>query len=377
MTHSLNNKITLEFFRTCPLKHYFCHNKNCLIMPKSKNAEYRFLILDRCFSNHRIKYTYEDLLRIVNEKLYENDAEGISSRQLRDDLRTIREILHSKNAEVELEVKILEGKKCYYQYSDPDFSIYNNELSPSEIQNLRSTIEMLRKYRGLPTNGWLEEVVSNLEVKFGLKGKAENLVSFSQNENYEGLKYLSDIIDATINHQPLKIDYITANGDQYKHLFHPYYVKQYNGRWFVFGLDEKEDRIKNLALDRIQKFSELKSVFRKNETIDFNSYFDKVVGVTMPDESNSEEEIRLKFSPRRFKYVTSKPLHKSQTIISEEECIVSLRLYYTKELEQQLFSYGPDVEVLSPQWIRESFSNKIAECMKKYFSMQNDCIEGV
>jgi predicted DNA-binding transcriptional regulator YafY len=97
----------------------------------------------------------------------------------------------------------------------------------------------------------------------------------------------------------------------------------------------------------------------------------------MPDESNSEEEIRLKFSPRRFKYVTSKPLHKLQTIISEEECVVSLRLYYTKELEQQLFSYGPDVEVLSPQWIRESFSNKIAECMKKYFSVQNDCIEGV
>lgn len=32
-------------------------------------------------------------------------------------------------------------------------------------------------------------------------------------------------------------------------------------------------------------------------------------------------------------------------------------------------------EVLSPTWFREAFSKKIAECMKKYFSMQNLCID--
>lgn len=50
-------------------------------------------------------------------------------------------------------------------------------------------------------------------------------------------------------------------------------------------------------------------------------------------------------------------------------------LYHTLELEQQIFSFGPDVEVLSPAWFREVFAKKIADCMKKYFSMQNFCIE--
>lgn len=337
-------------------------------MPKSKNAEYRFLILDRCFSNFNRKYTIDDLLEKVNDKLC--DANGCKSRimerQLRADLNAIRKMLPD---DVYLNAIPYEGKKCYYRYSTPGFSIYKNELSVSEVENLRSTIEMLGKYRGLPSNSWLEEVISNLELRFGVKGDAENLISFGQNEQLKGIGFLSGVIDATINHQTLEIDYVTANGNYHKHILHPYFVKQYNNRWFLFGLDEKESRIKNLALDRIQGLTKSNHVFRKNMTVDFNSIFDNVVGVTVPSGPGAVlEEFRLRFSPGRFRYVLSKPIHKSQSVESEEECIVSLRLYHTKELEQQVFSFGPDVEVLSPQWFREEIARKIADCLKKYTS---------
>ncbi len=345
-------------------------------MPKTKNAEYRFLVLDRCFSDFHHKYTFEDLLEKVNDRLY--DANGsksmIMERQLRGDLNAIRKMLPDG---VYLEAVPYEGKKFYYRYSEADYSIYKNELSVLEVQNLRSTIEMLSKYRGLPSNGWLEEVISNLEVRFGVKGNVDNLVSFGQNEQLKGIEYLSEIIDATINHQPMEVEYTSANGNYHKHIFHPYFVKQYNGRWYIFGLDEKEERIKNLAFDRIQSITDSNHVFRKNETIDFNSYFDNVVGVTIPYEPDAQLiEIQLRFSPKRFKYVTSKPIHKSQTVINEEDCIISLNLYHTLELEQQIFSFGPDVEVLAPAWFREEFSKKIADCMKKYISVQNFCTDG-
>ena len=344
-------------------------------MPKSKNAEFRFQVLDRCFSDFRHRYTVDDLLEKVNEQLY--DVNGRSSmikmRQLRSDLNAIRKMLPE---DVYLDAIPYEGKQCYYRYSESDFSIYKNELSVTEVQNLRSTIEMLSKYRGLPSNGWLEEVISNLEIRFGVKGNAENLVSFGQNEQLKGIEYLSEIIDATINHQPLEIDYISANGNYHKHILHPYFVKQYNGRWYLFGLDDNEERIKNLAFDRIQHIVNSNHVFRKNESINFNTYFDNVVGVTVPYATETELiDIKLRFSPSRFKYVTSKPIHKSQVVISEDECTISLKLYKTLELEQQLFSFGPDVEVLYPAWFRDEFANKIAECMKKYFPVQNNCID--
>ena len=125
----------------------------------------------------------------------------------------------------------------------------------------------------------------------------------------------------------------------------------------------------------MQNITMSKHAFRKNEFIDFNSYFDNVVGVTVPYEAKLEEVI-LRFTPQRFRYVTSKPIHKSQKIVSEKDCIISLTLYHTLELEQQIFSFGPDVEVLSPMWFREEFSRKINDCMKKYLSMQNLCTEG-
>lgn len=195
-------------------------------MPRSKNAEHRFLILDRCFSDFHRKYSIDDLLEEVNEKLY--DANGYQStikvRQLRNDINAIETMLPSG---IYIDAIPFEGKKCYYRYSEPDFSIYKNELSVAEVQNLRSTIEMLGKYRGLPSNGWLEEVISNLEVRFGVKANAENLISFGQNQQMKGIEFLSDLIDCTINHQPLEVDYTSANGNNHKHIFHPYYIKQY------------------------------------------------------------------------------------------------------------------------------------------------------
>ena len=344
-------------------------------MPKNKNAEYRFLILDRCFSDYLHKYTIEDLLEIVNEKLYDfsGSMSMIMERQLRSDISSIRKMLPDG---VYLEALPYDGKKCFYRYSEPDFSIYRNELSVAEVQNLRSTIEMLSKYRGLPSNGWLEEVISNLEVRFGVKGNAENLVSFGQNEQLKGIEYLSSIIDFTINHQPLEVEYLSYKGNYHKHILHPYFVKQYNGRWYLFGLDEAEERIKNLALDRIQSLNAYDVAFKKNNIVDFNSYFEHVVGVTVLYENEAELiEIRLKFAPGRYKYVISKPIHKSQTVVNEEECIISLSLYHTQELEQQIFSFGPDVEVLSPGWFRNLFGKKIADCAKKYFTMQNLCTD--
>lgn len=111
-------------------------------MPKNKDAEYRFMVLDRCFSDFRHKYNIEELLEKVNDKLY--DANGCASmireRQSRDDFNAIRKMLPH---DIYLEVIPYDGNKCYYRYSEPGFSIYKNELSVAEVQNLRSTIEML------------------------------------------------------------------------------------------------------------------------------------------------------------------------------------------------------------------------------------------
>ena len=338
-------------------------------MPTNKNALLRYQILDRCFSNRYRKYTIEDLVDAVNEALYDMYGSEVSMRQIRDDIKYMRDRV-SYNAPIE--AVPFEGKRCYYRYSDPNYTIFNNELTTEEVTKLCSTINMLGRYRG-GANRWLEEVISNLELRFGIKTNREHVVAFEQNEQLRGLEFLSELIDSAINHQPLNLLYRTYNGKETNIVIHPYHVKQYNNRWFLFGLEQTPngDRIANRALDRIVKFSKANVPFVPNTSIDFSTRFDDVVGVTIPDDDVQKETVVLKFEPDRFPYVVSKPIHHSQKVLSEEDCILQIEVRPNIELESVIFSYFPHVEVLAPASLREEFKEKIASNLKKYTSVQN------
>ena len=124
------------------------------------------------------------------------------------------------------------------------------------------------------------------------------------------------------------------------------------------------------------KVSLSKDKFIRNTQYDFDEYFRDIIGVTR-EEDRKVEEIHLRFTPSRFPYVVSKPLHKSQQVVSESDCEISIRIRPNKELEQTLFSFGPDVEILSPDWMRQEFAKKILEIAKKYSALQAQCKEGV
>ena len=343
-------------------------------MPTNKNALLRYRILDRCFSDFSRKYEIDDLLDEVNEVLYDIANTTVGLRQIRQDIRFMRDRV-SYNAPIK--TYKLVGKRQYYRYTDKDFSIFNNEMSVEEVNNLRSTIEMLGKYRGIAGNAWLEEVISNLEYRFGIKSNKENVVSFEQNENLKGIEYLSELIDSAVNHQPLQISYRSYKGKERTVVVHPYHLKQYNNRWFLFGLEENEkygNYITNMALDRIVSFTHPADVaFIPNDDIDFSTRFNDVVGVTIPDDHPQTERVVLKFDEKRFPYIASKPLHSSQHVISEEEHTLYINVRPNKELEATIFSFGNQVEVLEPEWLRQQIAEKIAENYKKYFSVQNDC----
>ncbi|WP_455586467.1 helix-turn-helix transcriptional regulator [Bacteroides sp.] len=337
-------------------------------MPTNKNAAIRYQALDKCFRDHRHRYYIDDLIDACeNALLYYNGIGGVSRRQIFEDIKFMES---DTGWSIPLERK-RDGKKVYYRYENSDFSINKQPLTDEEAQQLQTVILTLSRFRGLPSNEWVEEVISNLEWRFNLKSKNENIIGFEQNPNLKGLEYLSNVIDAASNHQSLRIEYhnYKNGGKDILFVVHPYYVKQYNNRWFLFGLDNKRKEISNIALDRIVSIQVATDVvFIPNEIVDFERCFDDIVGVSIPKDDVKKETIVLRFTKARFPYVTSKPIHKSQAVINEEDCTISLDVKPTCELEQLILSFGSDVEVLSPKTFRAKIGGKIAENYKKYFS---------
>lgn len=344
-------------------------------MSTNKNAIIRYRALDKCFRDYHHRYFIEDLIDKCEEELESfNFTANVSRRQIFDDIRFMES---EAGWSIPLN-RLKDGKKTYYRYYERDFTINEQPLTDDEAQQLSTVILTLSRFRGLPCNEWVDEVISNLEWRFNLKGSKENVIGFEQNQKLKGLDKLSTVLDATSYHHPLSILYrnYKDGGTEEMVILHPYYVKQFNNRWFLFGLNQKRNMISNLALDRMITLNMAENVrFIPNTDIDFEHFFDDVVGVTVPNDNVAKEHIVLQFSKNRFPYVTSKPIHQSQSTISEEDCTISINVKPNKELVAQLLSFGADVEVLSPDSVRELIAKKIEENYKKYFPVQNECTD--
>ena len=143
-------------------------------MPQTQNATIRYKVLDRCFKDFRHRYYIDDLIDACAEALlaYNGSDRGISRRTIFEDIAFMES---SAGWNIPLE-HLKDGKKVYYRYADRDFSIFTNELSDKELSQIRTTVDVLSRYRGLPSTEWIENVVSNLEYRFGLKPHNANVL---------------------------------------------------------------------------------------------------------------------------------------------------------------------------------------------------------
>ncbi len=338
-------------------------------MASNKHAQIRYKVLDDCFSNFRRKFYFNDLMERCNEalrELYGDDHSGIKTRTLRSDINYMR--TRASEAGVEVET-IDDGNGFYYRYSEPDFSIFRQGLGEDDLAQLKETILMLQRFKGMPNFDWMSELVVKLEDKLNLRGISKSVVGYDDNQEYTGLDWFQDIFDAIINKSVLRIQYKTFSDVDYDWTIHPYYIKEYNNRWFLLGLNEEKGFIYNVALDRIENIEQVNKEYIPTE-IDFETYFDDVIGVSILP--NKKEAIRLQFSEHRFPYVMTKALHQSQRVVDVDNRIVEISVIPNNELEALILSFGKDVEILSPPLYRQQIQDIIRESYEKYFLVQVD-----
>lgn len=259
-----------------------------------------------------------------------------------------------------------EGRKTYYRYSDLSFSINNQPLNEEEVNQIKSALNVLTKFSGAPQFEWIHEMIPLLEDKLGLQGTNEEVISFESNFDLKGLDHLMPLFNAITNREVLNIQYQDFQSEEsYEIKFHPYYLKQYNNRWFAFGLNQElEIRTWNIALDRIKSISHLDDKYIPSD-IDWKDYFYDIIGVTKP-ENQEMEEVVLQFSASQAPYVRTKPLHPTQRHRSTESGLeVKIKVIPNYELEALLLSFGEHVEVIKPQSLKERIKRRIQKIALK------------
>lgn len=336
-------------------------------MAVTKNALIRYLTLDKCLGNPGRKYFIDDLVKACNEALQDVDPDstGVRKRQVQADLKFLED---PKGFEAPI-ARIKDGKRTFYRYQDIHFSITNQPLNEQEAQLLRESIYTLSRFQGLPQFEWLEELKARLEQSFKLKSEKE-VMSFDENPYLKGKDHLSALYNAIINQQALTIAYQPFQKEEQNLEISPWYLKQFNNRWYLLALNHAHEDKENphiYPLDRIVSIKENNTAYQPNAQIDFNEYFEDVIGVTI-FKDKKVETIKLKIDQELWPYIETKPLHGSQKILerNEDHIIIQLQVIPNYELESLIFSRGEAIEILEPEHLREKFAKRVEKLMERY-----------
>ena len=336
-------------------------------MAVTRNAWLRYKVIDRCLGNSGRKYTFNDLKEEIDTALIELDPdyEGISVRQLRKDLQFLQSDA-GYNAPIEL---IIDGRQRYYRYTER-FSIHQNPLNETEYRQLQQAISTLRNFEGRQEFEWMNEIGPIIEDKVGQLDH-KSIIGYDTNLDYSGADNIPVLFTSILNKRVLHFIYNPFHGEPKEVTCHPYYLKQFNNRWFLFGRHAELDNDQwNFPLDRIESITETDLIYKKDKT-DWEDYFYDIIGVTRP--AKEIEEIILQISDDRMPYVKTKPLHPTQKIKTDESGsqLIKIKVIPNKELTSLILSFGKDINVVEPKWLVEEITIILKEIESKYLFRHN------
>lgn len=344
-----------------------------------KNQYERYKQIDRILRSVPDGLPLDTLLERLNGSLsYENQ---IKRRQLQYDLDALKDLYGAP----------IDNKRGArrIKYEDASYSIITHEMKES----LKSMAEQIDNVQSNPRLLWLQNLILMLQDTYFTNEMAMEAIDFGDNLEYENSSRVHEFFSYIMNKQVLELDYNAGFGKPQKRILHPYFVRQYNNRWFLFGWNEKAalegkpaSGILNLPLDRITKTKTVAVPYREvsiDDIRDFKEeYFGDIVGVTRIE---YEERIPLvlrfvfntgdekkDFAARRdYYYLRTKPFYPYISFPTEDfikesgYAEVTMDIIPNKELEGILLRYADTAKIVGPVGFRDRMLNRIQDIVEK------------
>lgn len=271
------------------------------------------------------------------------------------------------------------GKRFKYigSIQDPLADMRNAKV----VNNLRVYWRFCQDSAGFFPKSWLEYFFKDCQDLLDMKAKrqkGEQVISASIDRILTNIEYLPILYEAITNKTVMEIEYKPFDEEKVTLIFHPHYLKEYNGRWHLFGHaeDREPEYGYNIALYRIQARPREKS---KVEYISapglfYNKFFNDIVGVTHMKNSKKEHIIIRAHEHYIFKLIDTKPLHPSYEIVKPfgeyedgKYAEFSVDVELNNEFIGRVLQMGAGLEVMSPSEVRDVFVERVRSMANHYF----------
>lgn len=335
-------------------------------MATNKLALLRYKTIDDCLKNRFRKWTLEDLIEKVADALYdcEGITSGVSKRTIQADIQVMRSDKLGYNA------PIVVLDKRFYSYEDPTFSITNSPINNADMEKMREIVSVLKQLNGFNYFDEMSELIAKLEnnVNKSVK-KTRNCIQFDDNKQLKGIGHINPLYQAILDKHALLIEYQSFRAAKpAREIYYPYLLKEFRNRWFLICVRKNSPHLLTLALDRILEFQPLsKEPYIEYEGVDFERYFNDLIGVTKTQRDRAQKVI-LQFDKPNAPYVLTKPLHHSQQLLNETEdgIVIRIDVVLNFELEKEILGFGECVKVLTPRNLQAIIKKRTAKAAARY-----------
>jgi len=269
------------------------------------------------------------------------------------------------------------GKAFHYigELDDP----LAEERQAIEQKRIEDYVDFCKASAGILPMSWFSAYFENTQLLLDTSREVEtgsSLIRSSLEQNLTNIDLLPIFYKAIANKQVLQFDYQPFGQEPFTLTFHPQFLKEYNGRWFVFGNADREPyQAYNVPLDRIiGEISFVKGIeYIPAEKGFYQQYFKNIIGVTHEEEAKVEQVVIRTKSEYQHGLLLTKPLHHSQ-----KEALpfgehdgqwygeVVLTIEPNRELRGKILMYGESLEVIEPLVLREQLRTTISMQMEQY-----------
>ena len=315
------------------------------------------------------KYTKQQCLEIIDDCINNSNGTLWTVERFMQKLNVAKRSIHNyiemlKDSKAPIKYTKSKG----YFYSSP-FKYKLPTLNAAEATKLYSAINVLKELNFSTDLFDIDSIVLKLENTSVLETQVlGTIVQFEQHPVLKGWKEYFDKLYAAIKDKKvISIAYKRFYTEKEKtHIFHPYLLKEYHNRWYIFGKIEGKENITTLAIDRIENITDTDIVYKDHRQFNANNYFANAIGITFEADTNPQE-ILLRVIKKQVPYFENQPLHTSQKILKDYkngDKLFSLSVIINIELKLLLMQYAHTLKVLAPENLKISLTEMLQNAVK-------------
>lgn len=180
------------------------------------------------------------------------------------------------------------------------------------------------------------------------------------------LPHFSKVSSAVLGRKRLSFDYVGRDkNEQSEREVSPQRLTHYRDNWYLDAWCHLRNKLRTFSLERISSVYLLESVAEDVDEDELNRKLGSAYGIFA---GVADKEAVLRFMPERARWVADETWHPEQVSRWLDDGSYELRIPYANETELilDICRYGPDVEVVEPEALRQTVAERIRRAAKQY-----------